>query len=235
MKPAAGSCSVSACSPSQDVRPPKSINAISGALQSSERRRRAGLASDPLAGNAESSAGIGSDEGTRGLRALTSGEKESTHTMPAVAFNALAAVVIHTQLADFQPAAFGIPNDMQGLLINSITPKPTRTKLSKTDHLGFEGIIDIYKNPQYMLEVDAEDYMTTGKFNGRHPGEAISRADVGNYVAATRHQFPDSGYFVFDSVEPGLPAADLHKNKFSLLLKWTPEASVQVLTPVNAV
>jgi hypothetical protein len=120
--------------------------------------------------------------------------------MPAVAFNALAAVVIHTQLADFQPAAFGIPNDMTGLLINTITPKPTRTKVAKANHLSFEGIIDIYKNPQYMLDVDAEDYMATGKFNGRHPGEPISRADVANYVEATRHQFPDSGHFVFDSV-----------------------------------
>ncbi len=155
--------------------------------------------------------------------------------MPAVAFNALAAVVIHTQLADFDTAAFGIPNDMVGLLVSSITPKPTRTKVAKTNHLGFEGIIDIFKNPQIMLEVDAEDYMTTGKFNGRHPGEAISRADVGNYVAAVRHQFPDSGYFVFDSVDPSLPAADLHKNKFTLNLKWTPEASVQVLTPATAV
>jgi hypothetical protein len=155
--------------------------------------------------------------------------------MPAAAFNALAAIVIHTQLADFQPEAFGIPNDMVGLLVNTITPKPTRTKVQKSNHLGFEGIIDIFKNPQFMLEVDAEDYMANGKFNGRHPGEAISRADVGNYVSQVRHKFPDSGYFVFDSIDPGLPAADLHKNKFSLALKWTPEASVQVLTPANAV
>src|SRR6188472_2627723 len=99
--------------------------------------------------------------------------------MPAAAYNALAAVIIHTQLADFQANAFGIPNDMVGLLVSTITPKPTRTKLQKTNHLGFEGIIDIFKNPQYALEVDAEDYMTDGKFNGRQPGEAISRADVG--------------------------------------------------------
>jgi hypothetical protein len=85
------------------------------------------------------------------------------------------------QLADFQPAAFGIPNDMVGLLINTITPKPTRTKVAKANHLGFEGIIDIFKNPQYALEVDAEDYMTNGKLNNRQPGEAISRADVANY------------------------------------------------------
>lgn len=155
--------------------------------------------------------------------------------MPAAAFNALAAIVIHTQLADFQPAAFGIPNDMVGLLVSNITPKPTRTKVLKANHLGFEGVIDIRKNPQFMLEVDAEDYMTDGKFNGRHPGEAISRADVGNYVAAARHKFPDSGYFVFDTVDPAMPAADLHKNKFSLELKWTPEASIQVLGPANAV
>lgn len=155
--------------------------------------------------------------------------------MPAIAFNALAAVVIHTQLADFQPDAFGIPAEMVGLLISSITPKPTRTKVPKSNHLGFEGIIDIFKNPQYQLEVDAEDYMTTGKFNGRHPGEAIARADVGNYVTALRYQFPDSGYFVFDTIDPSAPAADLHKNKFTLTLKWTPEASVQVLTPATAV
>jgi hypothetical protein len=155
--------------------------------------------------------------------------------MPAAAFNALAAVVIHTQIADFQPAAFGIPNDMVGLLINTITPKPTRTKVAKANHLGFEGIIDIFKNPQYALEVDAEDYMTNGKFNNRQPGEAISRADVANYVPDVRYGFPDSGYFVFESVDPSLPAADLHKNKFTLMLKWTPEASVQVLTPATAV
>jgi hypothetical protein len=155
--------------------------------------------------------------------------------MPAAAFQALAAVVIHTQLPDFDAAAFGIPEDMVGLLVSNITPKPTRAKVSKANHLGFEGIIDIFKNPQFALEVDAEDYMTTGKFNGRHPGEAISRADVANYVAQVRHKFPDAGYFVFDSVDPGLPAADLHKNKFSLSLKWTPEATVQVLTPANAV
>lgn len=155
--------------------------------------------------------------------------------MPAAAFNALAAVIIHTQLADFQTGAFGIPNDMVGLLVNSITPKPTRAKTAKANHLGFEGIIDIYKNPQYALEVDAEDYMTDGKFNGRHPGEAISRADVANYVTALRHKFPDTGYFAFDSVDPSAPAADLHKNKFTLGLKWTPEAAVQVLTPATAV
>lgn len=155
--------------------------------------------------------------------------------MPAAAFNALAAVVIHTQLADFDAAAFGIPNDMVGLLVSNITPKPTRTKTLKANHLGFEGIIDIRKNPQFMLDVDAEDYMTTGKFNGRHPGEAISRADVGNYVTQVRHKFPDSGYFVFDTIDPALPAADLHKNKFTLELKWTPEATVQVLTPATAV
>lgn len=155
--------------------------------------------------------------------------------MPAAAFNALASVVIHTQLADFEAAAFGIPNEMVGLLVNSITPKPSRTLVKKTNHLGFEGIIDIFKNPQYMLEVDAEDYMKTGDFNNRQPGEAISRADVGNYVADVRYGFPDSGYFVFESVDSSLPAADLHKNKFSLTLKWTPESTVQVLTPATAV
>jgi hypothetical protein len=155
--------------------------------------------------------------------------------MPAVAFNALAAVVIHTQLANFEAAAFGIPADMTGLLINSITPKPTRTKMDKSNHLGFEGIISIYKNPQYALDVDAEDYMKTGDFNGRHPGEAISRADVGNYISATRYQFPDSGYFVFDTIEPNIPAADLHTNKFTLVLKWTPSSTVQVLTSSTAV
>jgi len=61
--------------------------------------------------------------------------------MPAAAYNFLAAVIIHTQLANFQPAAFGIRNDMVGLLINTITPKPTRTKVAKANHLGFEGII----------------------------------------------------------------------------------------------
>lgn len=156
--------------------------------------------------------------------------------MPAAVFNALAAAVIHTQLADFQEAAYGIPGtDAVGLLVNSITPKPTRTKLSKTSTLGHEGVIDIFKNPQYMLEVDAEDYMKTGKFNGRHPGEAISRADVVFYVADVRHKFPDSGYFVFDSVDPSISPADLHKNKFSLNLKWTPQAAVQVLTEATAV
>lgn len=155
--------------------------------------------------------------------------------MPAAAYNALAAIVIHTQLANFDPAAFGVPEDMVGILINTITPKPTRTKVSKTERMGFEGILDIYKNPQFMLDVDAEDYMTTGKFNGRHPGEAISRADVANYVPVVRHKFPDSGYFVFDSIDPSMPAADLHKNKFTLHLKWTPEATVQVLTPSTAV
>jgi hypothetical protein len=155
--------------------------------------------------------------------------------MPAVAFNALAAVVIHTQLADFQSAAFGIPSEMVGLLINTITPKPTRTRLMKSNHYGFEGIIDIFKNPQFELEVDAEDYMINGDFNNKQPGEAISRSDVGNYVVQVRHQFPDSGYFVFATVDPSIPAADLHKNKFTLALKWTPEASVQVFTPSNAV
>ena len=155
--------------------------------------------------------------------------------MPATAFNALAAVVIHTQLADFSTDAFGIPNDMVGLLVSNITPKPTRTTVQKANHLGFEGIIEINKNPQYALEVDAEDYLKTGKFNNKHPGEAISRSDVGNYVTAIRHQFPNSGYFTFGSIDPSAPAADLHKNKFTLMLKWTPEASVQVLTPATAV
>jgi len=67
--------------------------------------------------------------------------------MPAAAYNAL-AVIIHTQLANFQPAAFGVPNDMVGQLISNIMPKPSRTKAAKSNHLGFEGIIDIYKNPQ---------------------------------------------------------------------------------------
>jgi hypothetical protein len=78
--------------------------------------------------------------------------------------------------------------------------KPTRTKVAKANHLGFEGIIDIFKIPQYALDVDAEDYMTNGKFNNRQPGETISRADVANYIPDVRCGFPDSGYFVFESV-----------------------------------
>lgn len=155
--------------------------------------------------------------------------------MPAVAFNALAAVVVHTQLASFSTEAFGIPNDMVGMLLSSISPKPTRAKVSKTDRLGFEGIIDIYKNPHFQLEVDGEDYLKSGLYAGRHPGEAIARADVANYVPALRHKFPDSGYFAFDSIDVSAPAADLHKNKFTLDLKWTPEATVQVITPATAV
>lgn len=155
--------------------------------------------------------------------------------MPATAFNALAAVVIHTQLADFEAAAFGIPAEMTGLLVNSIKPKPTRELVRKSNHMGFAGVIDIYKNPQYALDVDAEDYMKSGAFNNRQPGEAISRSTVAVYVADLRHQFPDTGYFVFDTVDSSAPAAELHKNSFSLSLKWTPDSTVQVLTPATAV
>ena len=58
-----------------------------------------------------------------------------------------------------------------------------------------------------MLDVGAEDYMTTGKFNGRHPGEAISLADVANYAPVVRHKFPDSGYFVFHIISSAFMAS----------------------------
>jgi hypothetical protein len=155
--------------------------------------------------------------------------------MPAT-FNALAAVIAHTQLAGFSTDSFGIPNDMVGMLLNSVTPKPGRTKKSKADRFGFEGVLEWHINPVYTLEVDGSDYFKTGnKFANKHPGEAISRADVANYVPGLRHGFPDSGYFVFEEVTQAAAAAELHTNKFTLALKWMHDGSVQVLTPSNAV
>lgn len=156
--------------------------------------------------------------------------------MPTVAYNALAAVTGHTQLADFSPDSFGIPAEPTGLLLNSITPKPTRSRKTHADRFGFEGVFKYYVNPNFQLEVDGRDYFKTGnKFANQHPGTPISRADVENYVPGIRHGFPDSGYFNFESIDPGVTAAELHTCKFTLELCWMHDGSVQIFTPATAV
>lgn len=147
--------------------------------------------------------------------------------MTPTAFDPLLAAGIHTTV-EFDVSLWGIPNDMAGINLKSINPRPSRT-IEKVTGRERQNIMFVGVTPEYKLEVDAADLLESSPFANKHPLQPISRATVANYVSTTRHGFPDNGYFFMSEMTPTLNAGNLRDNKFTLELVFTPTAGVQVI------
>lgn len=148
--------------------------------------------------------------------------------MPATAFDPTLAAGIHVAGVSYDTSLFGIPADMTGLNLRSVTPKPTRAIENVTGRFR-ENIMFMGVTPGYQLDVDAQDLLESSAFTNKHPLQPVTRATVANYVSTARHGFPDSGYFFMREMTPNMPAGNLRENKFTLELVFTPTASVQVI------
>ena len=136
--------------------------------------------------------------------------------MPATTFSALNALLILAQVPCDSDVGVRFGMENQGLLVKSISYKPTRDKKTKKNHRDYE-VIHVMTNPKLVLTVDADISLMAGALAAKHPGEPIHKNYVLDFYTEIAHRFPTApGYFIYDDVDTGSPAGDLNTGKFSL-------------------
>lgn len=137
--------------------------------------------------------------------------------MSATPFSVAHGLSIHSQVPI--DADVGIIHGMEneGLLVKSISYKPTRDKKSKMSHRG-QNVVHIFSNPQLTLSVDADITLLGGALAAKHPGTPIHKDYVRDFYPAVAHGFTDdAGYFIMDGIETSSPQGDLNTGKFDLI------------------
>ena len=106
---------------------------------------------------------------------------------------AAGALVIHSQVSvDATP---GIQVGETGLIIESLTINPTRTKLAYDDHMG-RRVMSIYKTPMWAFTLNGKTTLNAEVLPGAHPGTALTLAEFASLNAATAHRFPTAEGFI---------------------------------------
>lgn len=154
------------------------------------------------------------------------------------AFSAALAIAMHAHGAvTATDDAPGIPQTLDGVLINGITPDATFDEKVKTGGMGEEAFT-IRSKYAYELAVDAEYTSLAGPWINRHPGEVFTYASLGLYtsVTAIRHGFPTGSGLSWQikSNKQGLRAGDFRKCDLTLKLLFKPTLSAQLVTPAAA-
>jgi len=150
--------------------------------------------------------------------------------MPASTFSALSDLLIHSQVAVDSDVGVRFGMEAQGLLVKSISYKPTRDTTSKKNHRGME-VIHIKTNPKLVLTVDADITLLAGALAGKHPGAPIHKNYILDFYPDIAHGFSAAlGYFIYDDVDTSAPSADLNTGKFSLTWFAPPSGTVQLVS-----
>ena len=100
---------------------------------------------------------------------------------------AAGALVIHSQVS--VDAAPGIQAGETGLIIESLTINPTRTKLAYDDHMG-RRVMSIYKTPMWAFTLNGKTTLNGEVLPSAHPGTALTLAEFASLNAATANGFP---------------------------------------------
>lgn len=151
------------------------------------------------------------------------------------AFNEAYAIFMHAHGAvSASDDAPGIPQLLDGMLINVLNPDVTYDEKVKTGGMG-EKALTLESGFGYELGIDSEFTSLSGPWINRHPGECFTYESLGLYasVTAIRHKFPTGNGCSWRMKAPkqGLRAGDLRKGDLVLELLFKPTLSSQLVTP----
>lgn len=151
------------------------------------------------------------------------------------AFNEAYAIFMHAHGAvTASDDAPGIPQLLDGMLINGIAPEVTFDEKIKTGGMGEEALT-LRSKFAYDLGVDSEFTSLTSPWINRHPGEVLTYDAMSLYAAVTaiRHKFPTGNNCSWQVKTPkqGLRAGDLRKGDIVLKLLFKPTLQAQVVNP----
>lgn len=150
--------------------------------------------------------------------------------MPATPFSALSDYLIHAQVPVDSDVGVRFGMEAQGLLVKSISYKPSRDSTSHKNHRGVD-VIHLKSNPKLVLTVDADITLLAGALAAKHPGAPIHKNYVLDFYGDIAHAFSSTvGYFIYDDVDTSSPAADLNTGKFSLTWFAPPTGTVQLVS-----
>jgi len=150
--------------------------------------------------------------------------------MPATTFSALSDMLIHSQSSVDSDVGLRYGMEAQGLLVKSISYKPSRDSTSHKNHRGYE-VIHVKTNPKLVLTVDADITLLAGALAAKHPGAPIHKNYVLDFYPDIAHAFSAAlGYFIYDDVDTSAPAGDLNTGKFSLTWFAPPSNTVQLVS-----
>lgn len=151
------------------------------------------------------------------------------------AFNEAYAIFMHAHGAvSASDDAPGIPQTLDGMLINGINPDVTFDEKIKTGGMGEEGLT-LRGKFAYELGVDSEYTSLTSPWINRHPAEVLTYDAMSLYsgVTAIRHKFPTGNGCSWQMKTPkqGLRAGDLRKCDIVVKLMFKPTLQAQLVTP----
>lgn len=151
------------------------------------------------------------------------------------AFNEAYAIFMHAHGAvTASDDAPGIPQLLDGMLINGIAPDVAFDEKIKTGGMGEEALT-LRSKFSYELGVDSEYTSLNGPWINRHPGEVLTYDSMSLYAAlpAIRHKFPTGNGCSWQVKTPkqGLRAGDLRKGDIVLKLLFKPTLQGQVVNP----
>ena len=121
---------------------------------------------------------------------------------------------------DFDTEMFGIPSPITGTALSNVSIKPTRQTEVIMGHNAQE-LLHIGKTPAISIEIKGKSLLSDAVLNDLHPFQPITRADMGNFVAGTRHGFPDTGFFIVTEVGDEAPAGTFRDTTVNLKLITT--------------
>lgn len=151
------------------------------------------------------------------------------------AYNEAYAIFMHAHGAvSASEDAPGIPQLLDGLLINGVNPDVTFDEKIKTGGMGEEALT-LRGKMAYELGIDAEYTSLLSAWINRNPGEVFTYESLGLYSAlpAIRHKFPTGNGCSWQMKTPkqGLRAGDLRKADIVLKLLFKPTLLAQLVTP----
>lgn len=141
------------------------------------------------------------------------------------------AVIIDSQVEIDN--TIGLVDDLDGMLLNSIGYKATRSEKEKFDHLDSD-VATILTRPRHEYEIDSEVTALSGPFV-KHPGAPIDRTVLTNLAPAFALGAPARGYYRYGMPDISAKAGDLYALKVTLRQVWTPATAFhKVEAPASA-
>lgn len=154
--------------------------------------------------------------------------------MPATPFSAAHALQIHSQVPIDSDVGIRFGMENEGLLVKSISYKPTREKKTHKNHRNFD-VAHVMSNPMIVLTVDADVTLLAGALAAKHPGTPIHKNYILDFYPDVAHGFTtNNAYFIYDEVETASPQGDLNTGKFSLTLFSPPVNTSQLISAPSA-
>lgn len=131
---------------------------------------------------------------------------------------------------DWDPEMFSMPSPVVGTALSGINFQPSRANEIILGHNKQE-LLHIGTQPAFTASVTGKSLLTTGPLNNLAPFQPVTRPDFANYVESTRHQMPDTGFFITTEVGDNAPQGTFRDTTATLKLITTFTDAVSSVEP----